>query len=849
MLIVFEMVLESLVPVRGEMGDQPKTVKIGYFETENFQEGTNDSEPKSGMGYEFVQAVANYAGWKCQYVYGSWQEIYQKLLKGEVDVMNDISYTKERSKQMLFTSVPFAQENYYLYVPKNKIKTYETFKSLKGKTVAVTKNIIQTKKLEDWNKKHKAGLVLKYYESSKERIKAYKDKKTDMTLGLSLGVAERGQNILLRYIDSSNAYFPISKKRPDLLEDANQAMATLISTVPRFKSSLEEKYGTDSIMMSELSVKELNWFKKHSTFDVGYLEGSAPFAYTDAHGKAAGTYIDLLKYTFRYYRLDDNKLCYHSYKNVDAMTEDLKRKKIDIFVPCVSNVWRSEKLGFLQSITMTSNGIDLITKKNTAKIHTIAINNLTPVKDANVEKYIKNHKAIKYKDIHECLHAVRSGEADATILNSYQVSIHLHSDGGLVEKRFDEPVDMTLAVASGNNYLLDLVNRGIVNWKQQNISESLVRHTDDMMEISFGDFIQSHYIGALAMIAVLAVAITIPITGWLYTRRRRRIAEKAANIDLLTGLYSRRAYDQDMDRIMQSQDQKKDYAFVVMDANGLKKVNDHLGHRAGDEMLNGLADCIKESIAHFEGIGKAYRTGGDEFVIILEADQTRFASFRHDLLERIEKWHGDLVDHITVSIGYALSSESPNLSVSEIVMQADEQMYQEKNVQKKVDEGDLGRENDAIYERLLDAYNADIDPTTQLSGAHYFYYSQSQIQKEIETSGHRMAIMAITIPSASEGALAAMTSHFIRMFGKENLGRFNDCYYVMTSEAQLEERLKELYRNLSLLLKVAHLNMNVGISIILENDHRSCEEICKKVGELAKAKSDDGLQIAYDQQS
>lgn len=112
-----------------------------------------------------------------------------------------------------------------------------------------------------------------------------------------------------------------------------------------------------------------------------------------------------------------------------------------------------------------------------------------------------------------------------------------------------------------------------------------------------------------------------------------------------------------------------------------------------------------------------------------------------------------------------------------------------------------------------------------------------------------MAIMAITIPSASEGALAAMTSHFIRMFGKENLGRFNDCYYVMTSEAQLEERLKELYRNLSLLLKVAHLNMNVGISIILENDHRSCEEICKKVGELAKAKSDDGLQIAYDQQS
>ena len=96
---------------------------------------------------------------------------------------------------------------------------------------------------------------------------------------------------------------------------------------------------------------------------------------------------------------------------------------------------------------------------------------------------------------------------------------------------------------------------------------------------------------------------TIPITGWIYTKRRRILAEKAANNDLLTGLYSRRAYDEDLDQNLWHG--PKDYAVVAMDANGLKRVNDHLGHRAGDEMLKGVASCIQDTKHHFNMPGKA----------------------------------------------------------------------------------------------------------------------------------------------------------------------------------------------------------------------------------------------------
>lgn len=230
--VILPMILVSLSPVHGEMGDHPKVVKVGYFETGRFQEGSNDSEEKSGLAYEYMQQIANYAGWKCEYVYGSWHEVYQKLVKGEIDVMADVSYSKERNQQMLFSSVPFVQENYYLFVPKSKIGQYEGIESLKGKTVGVTKGLIQADMLKAWNKRYHAGLVLKYYKTSKARIEAYKAQKTDMTLTVSLSTWEDGKNVPLRYIDSSNAYTAVSKKRPDLLEEANQAMATLASTVP-----------------------------------------------------------------------------------------------------------------------------------------------------------------------------------------------------------------------------------------------------------------------------------------------------------------------------------------------------------------------------------------------------------------------------------------------------------------------------------------------------------------------------------------------------------------------------------------------------------------------------------------
>lgn len=71
--------------------------------------------PRKGYGYELLETLSGYTGWKFEYVTCDWSNCFEKLINGEFDIMGDISYTEERAKQMLFSDEPMGEEKYYLY--------------------------------------------------------------------------------------------------------------------------------------------------------------------------------------------------------------------------------------------------------------------------------------------------------------------------------------------------------------------------------------------------------------------------------------------------------------------------------------------------------------------------------------------------------------------------------------------------------------------------------------------------------------------------------------------------------------------------------------------------------------
>lgn len=92
---------------------ESKTVRVGWYEGTYNTTGQNGE--KGGYSYEYQQTVADYTGWKYEYVTANWSELLKMLQDGEIDLMGGVSYTEERADTMLFSERPMGEEKYYLY--------------------------------------------------------------------------------------------------------------------------------------------------------------------------------------------------------------------------------------------------------------------------------------------------------------------------------------------------------------------------------------------------------------------------------------------------------------------------------------------------------------------------------------------------------------------------------------------------------------------------------------------------------------------------------------------------------------------------------------------------------------
>ena len=133
--------------------------------------------------------------------------------------------------------------------------------------------------------------------------------------------------------------------------------------------------------------------------------------------------------------------------------------------------------------------------------------------------------------------------------------------------------------------------------------------------------------------------------------------------DPLTGLLNRQTY---YSAISNSKDIT---GIVSIDMNGLKKINDTMGHQAGDEALTTVSSCFIRAASFRQYV---YRIGGDEFIILCMKNKEQDLMY---LVDRIKKKIGET--KYTVSIGYSYSLD-PNKDIEKMVSESDEMMYKDK---------------------------------------------------------------------------------------------------------------------------------------------------------------------------
>ncbi|MBU4440153.1 MAG: GGDEF domain-containing protein, partial [Acetobacterium sp.] len=154
--------------------------------------------------------------------------------------------------------------------------------------------------------------------------------------------------------------------------------------------------------------------------------------------------------------------------------------------------------------------------------------------------------------------------------------------------------------------------------------------------------------------------------------------------DAMTGIYNRRTGFEKLTQLYKNiEKNKSEISVCFIDINGLKDVNDYLGHDAGDELILTITDGIKKNIRENDFVA---RLGGDEFLIIFEGiDEVGAEAVWSRIVSEFEHINDTENRRYVISASHGIETFNggSNEYIDTIINQADEKMYREKKIIKK----------------------------------------------------------------------------------------------------------------------------------------------------------------------
>ncbi|MCQ2982081.1 MAG: GGDEF domain-containing protein [Treponemataceae bacterium] len=180
-------------------------------------------------------------------------------------------------------------------------------------------------------------------------------------------------------------------------------------------------------------------------------------------------------------------------------------------------------------------------------------------------------------------------------------------------------------------------------------------------------------VAMLQFVIMAFVGFLIPIYDKAMSIDERNLLSRLAYTDTLTGLNNRtKCYEvfKVLDR------SKANYMLINFDVNGLKFINDTCGHQAGDKLLYVFATCLQDS---FGDIGRCFRMGGDEFLVLVQTDakpdiEAAMKSLRSHAASRSRLWSFSL----RYAYGIARRSDVEDGLADSVYKLSDERMYEMK---------------------------------------------------------------------------------------------------------------------------------------------------------------------------
>ena len=526
------LLLSAVLPVKAAAETAPaKVVRVGSFEdTFNY---VNEKGARKGYGYELLETLSGYAGWQFEYVTCDWSDCFEKLKNGEIDIIGGISYTEDRTQEMLFSDEPMGVEKYYLYADLSRADiSASDFKTLNGKKIGVLMGTEPEVMLAEWEEKY--GLKTEHVNISNNEDVKQKLANHEIDCFVSLEEsfwAERGISTITR-VGESGIYYAINKNRPDIKEELDDAMRALDEAVPFYTADLYKRYFSMDYTPI-LTGEEKAWLRKHGAIRMGFLASDSGVSTFDpATGEFTGVITDYIQFAADCLGNQELEFQLVGYDSKEAELDALKSGEIDMIFHCDQNPNLAEEYHFACTNTTWTSNLMAVTNKqhfNENNVNRIAV----PQNKLSLKKYLAFYypqwEIVDCDTQEDAARLVKDGQADCFVTgisseNKYSKKYSFYS------VPLVNPVRSCFAVNSGNRSLLSILNKTIKAMPANMLTSSLAMHKSSARKVTLSDFIKDNFFMVLLVSSIAVAAVLLTILKLLQkARKAEAAAKKAAN--------------------------------------------------------------------------------------------------------------------------------------------------------------------------------------------------------------------------------------------------------------------------------------------------------------------------------
>lgn len=530
-LIVFA----GIMPLSASARNNVPTVKIGYYENEVFQEGAGEGLVKSGYAYEYYIKLSEYTGWKYEYVYGSYSDLYKKLIDGEIDMLAGLAWKEDREKIIGYPEAAMGSETYNLVKHDSDDKITSDTSTLNGVKIGVLESALEGV-LRNFLKTHNINAEVKTFSDYETLFSEFDKKSIDILAAEGDGAYGRNHAEVLCSFGSSDYYLCVNKKKDDLLKELNDAQEMLSAEEPNYLNYLRTKYYSVSVSSRAFSLPEKEWLNSRDEIKIGYLKNYLPYSDTGSDGKVTGLISEYVEEIIKDLGIKNLKVSYTEYSSYDDMIDALNSGKTDTAFPVGGGLYYSEENGMYQTNPVVSSPPEFV-YLNDFDDNTIthfAVNENNRMQYYYIKTNYPKAKITMYQSIDECLESVLSGETNCTTLNGLRAYDIMKNNKykKLSLRQLGTNDDRCFGVKIGNEGLLKLLNRGI-NVAGKDYAQNLAyRYTEGLYIYSAWDFILDNMLAIVLLLTVIAALIILLLIRDSRRKKKQIELEETARLEL-----------------------------------------------------------------------------------------------------------------------------------------------------------------------------------------------------------------------------------------------------------------------------------------------------------------------------